>query len=36
VVELESDTPENLTHVVRSKIRPVPGITNTITCMWFG
>ena len=34
VVELEEDTREDLTAVVRSKIRPVPGITSTITCLW--
>ncbi|MDA1096859.1 MAG: Lrp/AsnC ligand binding domain-containing protein [Chloroflexi bacterium] len=34
VVELEADTPEDLTQVLRSKIRSMQGITSTITCIW--
>ena len=34
VVELEEDTVVDITSVVRSKIRPVPGVTSTITCLW--
>ncbi len=34
VVELEADTNEDLTALRRSKIRPVPGVTSTVTCVW--
>ncbi|MSQ22065.1 MAG: Lrp/AsnC family transcriptional regulator [Dehalococcoidia bacterium] len=34
VVELEADTQENLTAILRTKIRPVPGVTSTVTCPW--
>ena len=34
VVELEKDTTVDITSVVRSKIRGIPGVTSTITCMW--
>ena len=34
VIELDEETAVDLTHAVRSKIRSVPGVTNTITCMW--
>ncbi len=34
VVELESDSPENLTAVLQQKIRPIQGITSTVTCIW--
>ena len=34
VVELEADTPEDLTAILRSKIRPVRGVTSTLTCLW--
>jgi DNA-binding Lrp family transcriptional regulator len=34
VVELERDTPEDLTAVLRAKIRSVPGVTSTVTCTW--
>ncbi len=33
VIELEADTQENLTTAIR-KIRPIPGITGTVTCLW--
>jgi DNA-binding Lrp family transcriptional regulator len=35
VVELEADTEEDLTAILRHKINPIPGITNTATCTWF-
>ena len=35
VVELETDTEEDLAGVLRHKINPVPGITNAVTCTWF-
>ncbi len=34
VVELEAETQENLTAILRTKIRPVPGVTSTVTCPW--
>ncbi len=33
VVELSEDTSVDITSVVRSKVRSIPGVTNTITCM---
>ncbi len=35
VVELEADTQEDITALLRNRIRPVDGVTNTVTCMWF-
>ena len=35
VVELEADTQEDITAILRHKIRPIRGITNTVTCVWF-
>ena len=34
IVELAEDTAVDITSVVRSKIRPVPGVTSTVTCLW--
>ena len=34
VVEVENDTTVDITSVVQSKIRIIPGVTSTITCMW--
>lgn len=34
VVELEADTPEDLTSVLRAKIRSIVGVTATVTCIW--
>ena len=34
VVELEKDTVVDITSVVRSKIRSVPGVTASVTCIW--
>ena len=34
VVELETDTTVDITSTVRSKIRSIPGVTSTITCLW--
>ena len=34
VVELERDTVVDITSVMRSKIRTVPGVQTTTTCMW--
>ena len=35
VVELEADTQEDITGILRHRIRPIHGITNTVTCVWF-
>ena len=35
VVELEADTHEDLVGVLRQQIRPINGIVDTITCLWF-
>ena len=34
VVELEAEAPEYITQTLREKIRPVPGVTATVTCTW--
>ena len=34
IVELSEDTAVDVTSVVRSKIRPIPGVTSTVTCLW--
>ena len=33
VVDLEADTQEDITAILRNKIRPIHGITNTVTCV---
>ena len=33
IVDIEADTPEDLTSILRSKIRSVPGVTGTVTCL---
>ena len=35
VVDLEADSEEDLTAILRNKIRPIHGITNTVTCICF-
>jgi hypothetical protein len=35
VVELEVDTEEDLAGILRHKLNPVSGVTNTVTCTWF-
>ena len=34
IIELEKDTAVDITSVVRSKIRSIPGVSATVTCMW--
>ncbi len=34
IVELESDSPEDITGILRHKIRTIDGVTNTVTCTW--
>ena len=33
VVDLEADTHEIITAILRNRIRPIHGITNTVTCI---
>ncbi len=35
VVELEADTPEDITQILRHRVRPISGVLNTVTCLWF-
>lgn len=35
VVDLEADTQEDITAIMRNKIRPIAGVTNTVTCICF-
>ena len=35
VVELEAGTVEDLTEIMRHRIRPINGVSNTVTCLWF-
>ncbi len=35
VVDLEADTQEDITVILRHKIRPIKGVTNTVTCICF-
>jgi DNA-binding Lrp family transcriptional regulator len=35
VVELEAGTPEDITEILRHRIRPINGVSNTVTCLWF-
>ncbi len=34
VVELEAETQEEMTTLMRTRIRAVPGVTSTVTCPW--
>ena len=33
ILDLEADTPEDILLVLRTKVRPIKGITNTVTCI---
>ena len=33
VVDIEADTQEDITAILRNKIRPLHGVTNTVTCV---
>lgn len=33
IIDLEADSQEDITAVLRNKIRPIHGITNTLTCI---
>ena len=34
IVALEADTEDDITAILRHKIRPISGIRNTVTCLW--
>ena len=34
VMEIEADTQEDITAMLRNRIRPIDGVTNTVTCLW--
>lgn len=34
VMEIEADTQEDITGLLRNRIRPVDGVSNTVTCIW--
>ena len=34
VMELEAEASEYITSALRQKIRPVPGVLSTVTCIW--
>ena len=34
VIEIEADTQEDITALLRNRIRPIDGVTNTVTCLW--
>ena len=34
VMEIEADTQEDITGLLRNRIRPIDGVTNTVTCLW--
>lgn len=33
VVDLEADTAEDITAILRNQIRPIHGVSNTVTCV---
>ena len=35
VVDIEADTQEDITAILRNKIRTLHGVTNTVTCICF-
>ena len=35
VVDIEADTQEDITAILRNKIRPLRGVTDTVTCICF-
>jgi len=35
VMDLGADTQEDITTIPRHKIRPIKGVTNTVTCIGF-
>lgn len=35
VVDVEADTQEEITAILRNKVRPLHGVTNTVTCICF-
>ena len=35
IMQLEADSEEDLTAILRNKVRTITGINNTVTCLWF-
>ena len=35
IIDLQADTPEDITGILRNKIRPIKGVTNTVTCIYW-
>ena len=35
IVDLEADSQEDITAIMRTKIRPIKGVTNTVACLFF-
>lgn len=33
ILEVEADTPEDITALLRNRIRAIDGVTNTLTCL---
>jgi DNA-binding Lrp family transcriptional regulator len=33
ILDVEADTPEDLTNILRTKVRPIAGVTDTLTCI---
>ena len=34
IVEVQADASEYIGRLLREKIRPIKGVTNTVTCIW--
>jgi DNA-binding Lrp family transcriptional regulator len=34
VLEVETEAPEYVAQILREKVRPIPGVTSTVTCTW--
>lgn len=34
ILELQADAPEYIGKILREKVRPIKGVTNTVTCVW--
>ena len=34
IVEIQADASEYIGRILREKIRPIKGVTNTVTCVW--
>ncbi len=34
IVEVEADTQEDITALLRNRVRAIDGVVNTVTCLW--